>query len=355
MTSNNFFSIIVVFRNEAKNLSSTLANVAEQIYPKESFELICVDDASSDNSIKIAKKFTDKFIRFDKNVGISKARNEAIKITKGHIILFLDGHTLFPKTLLKELEKLFREYPQVKGICVTYRSKEADDYNVIRDIRRKTVFKKNDKKLIIDLNNFTAFSIAVGAIYKEIIAESGYFPAGFEDSAGEDTFLQIKMHNLGYKLLYFPQIEAIHDADLTKNNLFFNKLVREVKATSNILVSGGKENLKIPYLNFFLDYPTSLLFLTILFFIFRHIFLLFLISIVILNYFLRLSQVILIKESSSHKIVTMFYLLLKDAVQVIYLPYWILKKRAPLKSYLYIIKTLIKWEISKWLSLNRLF
>lgn len=355
MISNNFFSIIVVFRNEAKKLSSTLANVAEQTYPKESFELICVDDASSDNSIKIAKGFTDKIIRFDKNVGISRARNEAIKMAKGNLILFLDGHTLFPKILLQELEKLFREYPQVKGICVSYKSKGTDDYNVIRDIRRKTVFKKNDKKLIIDLNNFTAFSIAVGALYKEAFIEGGYFPAGFENSAGEDTFLQIKMHNLGYKLLYAPQIETIHDADLTRNNLFFNKLAKEARATSNILALGGKENLKIPYLNFFLDYPSSLLFLIILFFIFRHIFLLFLISAELLNYFLRLSQVLLIKESLPHKIETIFYLLLKDAVQVIYLPYWILKERTPLKFYPYILKTLIKWEISKWLSLNKLF
>ncbi len=195
----------------------------------------------------------------------------------------------------------------------------------------------------------------MGAIYKKVLVESGYFPAGFEDSAGEDTFLQIKMYNLGYKLLYAPQIETIHDADLTKNNLFLNKLTKEARATSNILISGGKENLKIPYLNFFLDYPTSLLFLIILFFVFRHIFLLLLISVELFNYFLRLSRVVLIKESLSHKIEAIFYLLLKDTIQVIYLPYWILKKRTPLRFYPYILKTLIKWEISKWLSLNKLF
>ena len=57
ISSNTLFSIIIPFRNEAKNLPSLLQSIRELQYPKELFEVIFVDDASTDNSLEIVNTF----------------------------------------------------------------------------------------------------------------------------------------------------------------------------------------------------------------------------------------------------------------------------------------------------------
>ena len=60
-----FVSIIIPFRNEEDNILSNLQSIESQNYPKEKFEVIYVDDSSTDNSLKILK---------------SSIKNEKIKV-----------------------------------------------------------------------------------------------------------------------------------------------------------------------------------------------------------------------------------------------------------------------------------
>lgn len=86
-------SLIIPIYNVANYLTRTLESVKNQTF--KDFEVICVNDGSSDNSAVIAKSFADTDERFrlinQKNTGLSGARNTGLKNARGEYIMFLDG------------------------------------------------------------------------------------------------------------------------------------------------------------------------------------------------------------------------------------------------------------------------
>lgn len=105
-------SIIIPVYNAERFLDETIKNVLEQTY--SNFELILVDDCSTDNGIEIIKKYNDyriKLISNTKNSGAAITRNNGIKAANGKYICFLDADDLWDK---EKLEKQVRFMEQKK-------------------------------------------------------------------------------------------------------------------------------------------------------------------------------------------------------------------------------------------------
>ena len=88
-----FFSIIVPVYNSEKYLSQCIESVLSQSY--SNFELILVDDSSTDSSFEICQLFANKDARINvihkENGGTSSARNVGLNNAKGDYILFMDN------------------------------------------------------------------------------------------------------------------------------------------------------------------------------------------------------------------------------------------------------------------------
>lgn len=101
-------SIITPTYNSSEFIEETIYSVLNQTY--ENWELILVDDCSSDNTIKLISNFAEKdkrilILKNEKNEGAAISRNKAIKIAKGRFIAFLDSDDLwFPSKLEKQVE-----------------------------------------------------------------------------------------------------------------------------------------------------------------------------------------------------------------------------------------------------------
>lgn len=106
---NDLVSIVMPMYNDGKYIEKTLQSVLSQTYPN--FELIVVDDCSTDDSITIVKRQQDKRIRLfenPSNSGAAHSRNVALKKAKGKWIAFLDADDCwYPEKLEKQL--LFME------------------------------------------------------------------------------------------------------------------------------------------------------------------------------------------------------------------------------------------------------
>ena len=72
------FSVIIPAYNAEKTLSSCLKALSYQSLPKEDYEVIVVDDGSTDGTSKIAKRFNVKYI-FQANQGPATARNRQLR------------------------------------------------------------------------------------------------------------------------------------------------------------------------------------------------------------------------------------------------------------------------------------
>src|SRR5690554_5397892 len=86
-------SIITPLYNCSDFLKRTIQSVLSQTY--QNWEVIMVDDCSSDNSVLIAQEFVEKdhrikLIQLEKNSGAAVARNTAIEASTGRFIAFLD-------------------------------------------------------------------------------------------------------------------------------------------------------------------------------------------------------------------------------------------------------------------------
>ncbi len=88
-------SVIVPTYNSAKTVHIGLASLLKQTF--KDFEIIVVDDCSTDNTVETVKKISDtiKVVQLKKNIGAGPARNEGIKAAKGDYIAFLDSDDFY--------------------------------------------------------------------------------------------------------------------------------------------------------------------------------------------------------------------------------------------------------------------
>jgi len=109
-------SVIIPMYNAAKFIPQTLESLLYQTM--KNFEVVVVDDCSTDNSVEVVESFADRFeesqlhiIKLSKNTGSpGLPRNVGIKFAHGKYISFLDSDDLFTKTALEELTTLAEEY-----------------------------------------------------------------------------------------------------------------------------------------------------------------------------------------------------------------------------------------------------
>ncbi|MFC1710959.1 glycosyltransferase [Patescibacteria group bacterium] len=102
-----FFSIIIPAFNEEGYLPSCLKAVINQSFPKESYEIIVVNNNSTDKTEKLAKKFKAVKVVSESKRGLVMARNKGLSVSKGNIIVNLDADCIVPKNWLEKIEKHF--------------------------------------------------------------------------------------------------------------------------------------------------------------------------------------------------------------------------------------------------------
>ena len=107
----NSFSIIIPVYNSEKYLEACISSIINQNY--QNFELILVDDGSTDNSASILKKYSklDERVKtvYKENGGVSSARNTGIDTSKNDYIIFVDSDDILEKNTLDYYNKLVNE------------------------------------------------------------------------------------------------------------------------------------------------------------------------------------------------------------------------------------------------------
>ena len=115
-------SIIINAFNEAKIIYRKLENISQLNYPKDSMEIIIVDDFSTDNTMKIAEngladfKLKGKVIRLSKRLGLNKSLNRAIQEASNPIICVTDSDVILEKDALKRSVQVLEHFDQVGGV-----------------------------------------------------------------------------------------------------------------------------------------------------------------------------------------------------------------------------------------------
>lgn len=221
-------SVVIPLFNKEKTISATLQSVLNQSF--QDFEIIVVNDGSTDNSISIVEVIKDERIRIinQENQGVSSARNKGIKEAKYKWITFLDADDLWMENHLEALRKMIIDYPNEQVFCTSFirstQQLKAKSSNAIQIINN--YFERS-------LNEFIAWT-SVMCIKKEVFERVGYF--NIKLSRGEDLDMWARLAKF-YPIVKSSEITAIYNIDI-EGSLSAQKSVLHKSILSTINLKG---------------------------------------------------------------------------------------------------------------------
>lgn len=114
------FSVVIPLYNKEGCIVKTLDSVLAQSF--DDFEVIVVDDGSTDGSVAFVKAVQDPRIKLisQKNGGPSSARNTGIRAAQGEMVAFIDADDIWMPDYLREMNSLIEEYPDAVIFGMNY-------------------------------------------------------------------------------------------------------------------------------------------------------------------------------------------------------------------------------------------
>lgn len=119
-------SVVIPLYNKESQINQTIQSVLRQSF--QDFEIVVVDDGSTDNSVSEVKRFNDPRIRIisQTNAGVSAARNRGIAEAKGEFIALLDGDDEWKPDYLATQYALTEKYPECDVFATDYEFRSSD-------------------------------------------------------------------------------------------------------------------------------------------------------------------------------------------------------------------------------------
>lgn len=177
-------SVILNNYNYGCFLSQAIESVLIQTYPN--WELIVVDDGSTDNSCEVIKSYQDCLTAiFQENAGQGEALNAGIAQSKGEIICFLDADDYFYKEKLAKVVAGFLNHPEWVQISHCWTSVNREGLPIGRG---STILSQgNVKNLLLQWGRY-AMGITSGLAYRRTVLQQ-VLPIPTNKSAAADTYL----------------------------------------------------------------------------------------------------------------------------------------------------------------------
>lgn len=201
------FSIVIPLYNKEKSINRTIESVISQ--KSENFELIIINDGSTDDSLVHASRYNDPRIKIisQANQGVSSARNLGIKNAKHLWIAFLDADDMWLPEHLTELEKIIKKIPDA-GMVATQSFETKKDFPDNSNKKNQTI--KEIDYFLLASKKIGIINTSCVCIRKEILDKIGGFSVEYK--LGEDLELWAKVA-LEYKTAISTKITSIYFRD----------------------------------------------------------------------------------------------------------------------------------------------
>lgn len=219
------FSVIIPLYNKECSIENTILSVLKQSY--QNFEIIIINDGSTDNSAQVVSRVKDKRIRLihQQNQGVSAARNKGVREAKYEWVAFLDGDDFWESNHLEEIVKMMKIIPNEKVYVTSF--KYSNNRKMYKHIREDNVFKINNYfKEAIRENLICTIIIA---LHKDCFNSVGFFNENL--NRGEDLDLWIRLVKK-FNIVKSRKITAIYSMEdvksLTKSKSNYNKSILSI-------------------------------------------------------------------------------------------------------------------------------
>ncbi len=205
-----FISLVVVNYNGKDIIGQCLPSLINVDYPKDKYEIIVVDNASTDNSISIIKKFPDiEIIKNRSNLGYVGV-NSCLEKIKGKYIFILNNDLEMKKNCLKKLVEVIEKDNSIGVVApkfINYFDKKIESSGtwVSRSFYTGHYSNPNEKKIIKEIPY-----LGIELIRTNIAKKFGYIYDPTYFIYAEDLDLSLRFRLLGYKTVYVPEAVIYH-------------------------------------------------------------------------------------------------------------------------------------------------
>lgn len=222
------FSIIIVSYNTAAYLKKCLNSIFLNC-GRDDFEIIIVDNNSTDESPEMLKAYGDKIslIANNRNLGFGAANNQAAKIAKGKIIFFLNSDTEVKGDILTPIQKYFQENAKtaVLSPALIDENSQPQEYaygkfpNMLNVMNK---FRNQESRNEQDVFATDWVSGAALVVRKSLFEKIGGFDEKFF-MYFEDIDLCKRIKDLGYEVVVFNKAQVTHFCGKSLNSFGWRK------------------------------------------------------------------------------------------------------------------------------------
>ncbi len=201
---NSKLSVIIPVYNAQGTLKETLDALFESEF--NDFEVILVDDSSTDGSIEIARLYDCRILKQEKNSGPSAARNRGAREAKSDLLFFTDSDVMVLPDTVGRIVKIMEENPDASALIGSYTiDTPCQD------------FFSTFKNLVHHYTHQNSLDIAItfwggcGAIRRDAFLSVGGFDESYRKAMIEDIELGYRLTRAGHKILLAKDVLVTHN------------------------------------------------------------------------------------------------------------------------------------------------
>jgi glycosyltransferase involved in cell wall biosynthesis len=210
MNERPFISVVMPTYNRSAYLEQGLVALQRQRYPPDSYEIIVVDDASTDGTATLLEHWQQqhpdrfRFLRQKRNRGPSAARNRGIAHAQGSIVAFTDDDCVVAPDWLGQIQRGYQE-PGIAGVGGKVLSLVTES-PIQRYYARSSVIAQPPM-----LEGQILYLITANASFRrDSLLQVGGFDERLTTAGGEEADLCLRLRRLGCKFSYNPQALVHH-------------------------------------------------------------------------------------------------------------------------------------------------
>lgn len=217
------FSLIVAAKNEERVIGRLLDQLKKIDYPKQQYEVVIVEDGSTDETRQICERFAEenpdliRFFHSDVSSGKPAALNRALAKCRGEIVAVLDADNYPNPDLLKAAARRFQEptLAAIQGMTLPINRDESmvSKLSAYEEAAWFKIYMMGKQ----ELNLFIPLTGSCGFVRKDVIEKLGGWDEG---SLAEDVEFAARLINNGLRIEYAPEVQSLQEYPASIRVLF---------------------------------------------------------------------------------------------------------------------------------------
>jgi glycosyltransferase involved in cell wall biosynthesis len=202
-----YLSVVIPVKNGRRFLPEMLETLVASEYPRDHWELIVVDDGSTDDSCLVASRYADVIIRLPgPSRGPGYARNRGVERARGECVAFLDADVVVRSDTLSQIASTMTSRSDIDAVFGAY-CDEPSAAGLVSQYRNLLHHYTHDQ----DPGEVHSFWAGCGAVRRHVFMDVGMYDEWrFSKAQIEDIELGYRIAGHGHRILLRPDIQVTH-------------------------------------------------------------------------------------------------------------------------------------------------